>query len=188
MKILITGHTYGLGKALYDMLNKEHECTGISRLSGYDLSDRQVVKDVIEMSLDYDHVLNVCKVFPAQVDLLLEIHKLWEQNNKSGKIISIGGLTTEFSWDLIRQAPVHQTEYIAAKHALLKAHQDLSTIHPYNNQPQSVLIRPLNIGTKDKERSSEPFNTEEEISDLVKLVIDKDFYISTIDVRKLNCS
>jgi hypothetical protein len=188
MKLLITGHTSGLGRVLYDSLKVKHECTGISRSTGYDLTDRETVNNIVEMSLDYDHVLNVCKVFPAQVDLLLQIHQMWEQNNKNGKIVSIGWLTTEFSWNLIRQAPIHQTDYIAAKHALLKAHQDLSVIHPYDDQPQSVLIRPLNIGTKDQERSDEPFNTEEEIADLVKLVLEKDFYISTIDVRKLKCS
>lgn len=188
MKILIIGHTYGLGKMIYDCLTVNHKCTGISRATGHDLTNRATVKEVVQLSLDYDHVINVCKVFPAQVDLLLEIYSLWEQENKTGKIISIGGLTSEFSWNLIRQAPIHQTDYIAAKHALYKAHRDLSTIHPYNSQPQSVLIRPLNIGSKDQERSNEPFNTEEEITEIVEFVLARDSYISTIDVRKLNCS
>jgi hypothetical protein len=187
-RLLITGHTSGLGNAVYNRFKDNYDCTGISRSTGYDLSVRDTVDKVVEMSLAFDHVINVCKVFPAQVDLLLEIHKIWGNNNKYGKIISIGGLTTGFSWDLIRQAPVHQTDYIAAKHTLLKAHNDLSTIHPYNAQPQSVLIRPLNIGNKGNDRDSEPFNTEEEIVDLIQMTLEKNYYISTIDVRRLKCS
>ena len=38
MKIVITGHTSGLGKTLYDALSKDHEVLGLSRINGHDLS------------------------------------------------------------------------------------------------------------------------------------------------------
>jgi hypothetical protein len=183
--LLLTGHTYGLGKYLYDNLSDNYHIIGISRSTGYDLTNHKTVMEVVEKSLDVDHVLNVCKIAPAQADLLLEIHRLWDSNKKYGKIISIGGLTETFSWNMIRQAQIHQTDYIAAKHNLAKAHFDLASIHPYRAQPQSVLIRPLNIGTKSDEegREKEPFVTEKEIYELVKLCLEKEYYLSTIDLR-----
>lgn len=183
MKLMITGHTSGLGKALWDSLKDQHELIGISRSTGYDLTDHAVVNQVIELSLTVDHVLNVCKIHPAQVDLLLGIHRLWQQNDKFGKIVSIGGLTTTFSWEMIRKAPIHQTDYIAAKHNLAKAHFDLAAIDPYSAQPQSVLIRPLNIG--DKGHRNEPFLDETEMVNIVRYALEHPAYISTIDVRQL---
>lgn len=187
MRILITGHTYGLGKAIWDSLVNEHELVGISRSTGYDLSNHNTVLKVINMSIDFDHVLNVCKVDPAQTDILLGVHQFWDERKKGGKIISIGGLTESFSWNMIRMAPVHQTSYIGAKHNLAKAHFDLATIHPYRAQPQSVLIRPLNIGSKDQERSSEPYLLESEVVEVVRFALEKDYYLSTIDLRQI-CS
>jgi len=184
--LMIIGHTQGLGKYLCDHLKAHYNILGISRSTGYDLTDYETVKKVISLSLTVDHVLNVCKVSPAQTDLLVGIHTLWSKNQKYDKIISIGGLTTTFSWNLIRQANIHQTQYIADKHNLAKAHFDLSSIDPYQPQPQSVLIRPLNIGSKDTNRSAEPYLLEKDILDMILLILEKDYYISTIDLRKLN--
>ena len=185
MKLLLTGHTSGLGLYLYNLLKTDHEITGVSRTTGYDLTDRDTVLKVIDMSVDYDHVLNVCKVYPAQADILLGIHQLWDDINKNGKIISIGGLTETFSWNLIRQADIHQTEYVGGKHNLSKIHFDLATIHPYRSQPQSVLIRPLNIG--DKGERNEPFLSEEQAGKAVMYALESDCWVSTIDLRQI-CS
>jgi hypothetical protein len=38
MKIVITGHTSGLGKQIYDHLKSEHSVIGLSRSNGYDLT------------------------------------------------------------------------------------------------------------------------------------------------------
>lgn len=185
MKLLLTGHTYGLGKYLNDQFKDRYEITGISRTTGYDLTDRDTVLKVIDMSEDYDHVLNVCKVYPAQADILLGVHQLWSDLGKSGKIISIGGLTETFSWNLIRQADIHQTEYVGSKHNLSKIHFDLATIHPYDSQPQSVLIRPLNIG--DKGNRNEPYLTEAQVGKAVEYALESDCWVSTIDLRQI-CS
>jgi hypothetical protein len=184
-KILIIGHTSGVGKALYERLKDQYELEGISRTTGYDLTDHDTVLQVIEHSMNFDHVLNVCKIDPAQTDILLGVHQYWDERKRGGKIISIGGLTETFSWDMIRQANIHQTEYIGAKHNLAKAHFDLAAIHPYRLQPQSVLIRPLNIG--DKGTRAEPFLTEQQVCDAVIYALEAPYWVSTIDLRQI-CS
>jgi len=56
MKIVITGHTNGIGKALYDDLSKEHDVQGFSKTNGYDIS-READRQLISMS-DYDVFIN----------------------------------------------------------------------------------------------------------------------------------
>jgi len=41
MKIAITGHTSGLGRAFYDHFSKDHEVIGLSRSNGYDITKNQ---------------------------------------------------------------------------------------------------------------------------------------------------
>jgi short-subunit dehydrogenase len=39
-KIAITGHSKGIGAALFELLSKDHEVMGFSRTTGHDLADR----------------------------------------------------------------------------------------------------------------------------------------------------
>lgn len=67
MKIIITGHTSGIGKYLFDQFTAEgHSVTGISRQTGYDLSVD--VDQVVELSQDCDLFINNVSV--SQIDLL----------------------------------------------------------------------------------------------------------------------
>ena len=43
MKIAITGHTNGIGKACYDLLSQEHQVIGFSRSSDYDINDPESI-------------------------------------------------------------------------------------------------------------------------------------------------
>jgi hypothetical protein len=181
---MIIGHTYGLGKALHNRLIDQYIVEGISRSTGYDLTDHDTVLKIIKHSINFDHVLNICKINPAQTDILLGVHQYWDEHNRGGKIISIGSLAETFSWNMIRQANIHQTEYIGSKHNLAKAHFDLTAIHPYRSQPQSILIRPLNIG--NMEVRTEPFLTEDQVCDAVVYALEAPYWISTIDLRQIN--
>ena len=71
MKIVITGHTSGLGKALYDGLSEKHEVLGLSRQNGHDLS-----VDLYPFLIDnFDVYINNAYYKYAQVDLLYQILK-----------------------------------------------------------------------------------------------------------------
>ena len=40
MKISITGHSKGIGKACFDLLSKEHNVVGFSRSNGFNIKER----------------------------------------------------------------------------------------------------------------------------------------------------
>ena len=56
MKIAITGHSRGIGKACFDLFSAEHECVGFSRSNGYDIS--KGIINIIDQSLECDVFIN----------------------------------------------------------------------------------------------------------------------------------
>jgi len=67
MKIAITGHTSGIGKALYDYYSVNNEVIGFSRSNGYNLPNS--LSDVIEESKGCDLFINSCYADGVQIDL-----------------------------------------------------------------------------------------------------------------------
>ena len=69
MKIVITGHTSGIGKCLYDkFITFGHEVIGVSRTTGYDLNTD--VDRVVELAENCDLFVNNCYVGASQKELL----------------------------------------------------------------------------------------------------------------------
>jgi hypothetical protein len=67
MKIAITGHTSGIGKALYDYYSINNEVIGFSRSNGYNLPNS--LQDVIRESKGCDLFINNCYADGVQTDL-----------------------------------------------------------------------------------------------------------------------
>ena len=64
MKIAITGHSRGIGKALYDALSDGHDVEGFSRSNGFDINDpnlivRAVKKHDVFVNNAYDSISQV---------------------------------------------------------------------------------------------------------------------------------
>ena len=74
MKIALTGHTSGIGKALYDILSKDHEVVCFSRSNGYNIQDDKIKELIVQESLQCDVFINNAYYEMAQVDIL---NKLW---------------------------------------------------------------------------------------------------------------
>lgn len=57
MKIAITGHTSGLGKALFDHWSADHEVVGLSRSTGHDISKHpdQIIATVSDCDLFFNN-------------------------------------------------------------------------------------------------------------------------------------
>ena len=88
MKIALTGHSKGLGQALFEFLSQKHEVTGFSRSNGYDIKSPFDRKKIIKESKDCDIFINLVHNYYHQTDLLLELHKSWKGLQKY--IINIG--------------------------------------------------------------------------------------------------
>ena len=87
MKIAITGHTAGIGKAIYEKLSPN--CLGFSRTNGYDISKKEDRLKIIDQSADCDVLINNAHSDDfSQTELLLDTWLKWNHLDK--KIINIG--------------------------------------------------------------------------------------------------
>ena len=94
MKYAITGHTNGVGKAVYDSLLPN--AVGFSRTNGYDIDDPAARARIIAEVQDCDVFINCACPFKGngQVDLFKELFAVWKDQNK--KIINVGSKLSEF--------------------------------------------------------------------------------------------
>ena len=90
MKIAITGHSKGIGHALYNKLADNHTVQGYSRSNGYDISTKQNI--IIRSAKDCDVFINNAYKGYKQVDLLNAVFEMWKDNpNKT--IVNISSLS-----------------------------------------------------------------------------------------------
>ena len=62
MKIAITGHTKGIGQAIYDLLGQEHDVIGYSRSNGYNINQPEIIFEGSQPSASFAMSGNlVCK-------------------------------------------------------------------------------------------------------------------------------
>jgi NADP-dependent 3-hydroxy acid dehydrogenase YdfG len=95
MKIAITGHSKGLGKALYDaLIKKGHTCYGFSRSNSYDITDQEDQKAIIHKAKDCDVFINNAWKDFAQEQLLDMIYDHWQ--TVEGKTIVLINSRTRF--------------------------------------------------------------------------------------------
>lgn len=114
MKIVITGHTSGIGKCLYDnFVLSNHEVVGISRSTGYDLNVD--VDRVVELANNCDLFINNCYVGSSQKELLEKLH------NKVKHMIVMGSIAGDYH-QLI------QTDYSKHKLELATRCKELSLV------------------------------------------------------------
>ena len=137
MKITITGGTAGIGLALAKQFETNgHEVVALSRRNGYNIRSLPKVAAIIEPC---DMFINNAQVGFAQTELLFEIWRRWEGQQKT--IINISTEMTSLplppkqEWD----------EYLIQKKALELA-EDLLTQR--NIWPKQILIRPGAIATQ----------------------------------------
>lgn len=79
MKIAITGHTKGIGKAIADLYYTD-EVVGFSRSNGYDITHPDNVSRIITESADCDIFVNNAYYDFVQCDLLEGMFKHWKDD------------------------------------------------------------------------------------------------------------
>jgi len=77
MKLAITGHTKGIGKAIAD-LYPDH--IGFSRSNGYDISVKASRKQIVHESINSDIFINNAVIDHYQTDMFMDIFNVWKHN------------------------------------------------------------------------------------------------------------
>lgn len=83
MKIAITGHTSGIGQALFNHFHL-HDVIGFSRSNGYNIADPHVRSKIIDQIADADMFINNAynNFDNSQLTLLTAVYNLWQNTDK----------------------------------------------------------------------------------------------------------
>ena len=123
MKYAITGHTSGIGEALYNQLAPD--AIGFSLTSGYDIRDQTDRKRIIKESADCDIFINNAPADFAQSELLVELWREWRNTDKT--IINVGSRIADDNINLSINEQ-HLLEYSMHKRTLRTLCDDLTKI------------------------------------------------------------
>ena len=145
MRIAITGHKRGIGKAFADRLaSRGHEIVGISRSTGENIRRTVHTASIIEPC---DMLINNAISFYAQTELLFEVWHRWQHSEQEHHIWNISTrvcLSTEDKQ--LNGLTMRQTmEYRNQKMALELAHKQLNA---QQSNTQMTLLRPGSIKTQ----------------------------------------
>jgi NAD(P)-dependent dehydrogenase (short-subunit alcohol dehydrogenase family) len=85
-KIVITGHTSGIGQAIYNYFSKDsnNEVFGFSRSTGFNIKEPAKRNEIIEFSKDADIFVNNAHAWhdDSQLIMLRNMFNAWEGQNK----------------------------------------------------------------------------------------------------------
>lgn len=113
MKIVIIGHTSGIGKSIYDHFVKDpsNQVIGISRSTGFDLETD--IEKIVSAATGSDLFINNACVGESQIALLTRLY------DKVGKTVVMGSRMGDYS-------DIFDTEYSHIKRRLKQKCHDLS--------------------------------------------------------------
>lgn len=123
MKYAITGHTYGIGEALFKKLSPN--AIGFSKTSGYDITQKSVRRQIIRESYDCDVFINNAPADFGQSQLCLELWNEWKDLPKV--IINVGSRIAEDNI-VLGNEHAHLLEYSMQKRTLKQLSIDLAKI------------------------------------------------------------
>lgn len=121
----ITGHTQGIGKAVYNSLNKSgNKVIGFSRSTGYDITNISDINRILEESKECDCIINNAYADFGQSNFLLEAFYKFRNTNKT--IINVGSRIAEPNNNLKNHPNVGLLTYQMHKASLKKLCEDLN--------------------------------------------------------------
>tara|TARA_B100001964_G_scaffold182036_1_gene201393 strand:+ start:103 stop:612 length:510 start_codon:yes stop_codon:yes gene_type:complete len=145
MKIAVTGHKHGIGKAFAEQLSaRGHDIVGISRSDGENIRRTVHTAGLIEPC---ELFINNAISFYAQTELLFEVWHRWQPHKDVHYIWNISTKLCEQTKDInIKGLTMRELmQYKNQKMALELAHQQLES------QPSNIkmsLIRPGEVNTQ----------------------------------------
>lgn len=145
MKIAITGHKRGIGKAFAEQLsNKGHHIVGISRSDGENIRRTAHTASIIEPC---DMFINNAISMYAQTELLFEVWHRWSEIKEVHHIWNISTKVCEWDQDksisglTMRQSMEYRNQKMALELAHVQLHSQASNI-------KMQLIRPGGVNTQ----------------------------------------
>lgn len=97
MRVAITGHTSGIGQALYKRFDN---VIGFSLSTGYNITCPVERTSIVNQASDCDVFINNAFDGYGQCEMLFDLWKLWKDTNKT--IISIGSDVTKYTMNANR--------------------------------------------------------------------------------------
>ena len=172
MKIALTGHSKGIGAAVFkDLTDKNYEVFGYSRSNGWDIKNTDRVADEIAVT---DCFINNAHSFQygwAQTELLRKIWLLWK-DDPSKTIITISSYSTEFTQRQDQPYAIH-------KHALDQTVKQLRASATY---PHMVNIRPSWVDVPRVAGYNYPKIDTQAIVDVINFILDNNASFRVYDI------
>lgn len=142
MKIAITGHTAGIGKAFANYLAaRGHDIVGISKRDGNNIRN---IPKTVEKIIDCDMWINNAQSGYSQTELLYKVAEHW--NNDRTKMI--WNISTMMTQQETKTLDISMSEYKNQKRALEDAVRQLKS-----TQIRMCLIRPGAVATQPYNQS-----------------------------------
>lgn len=162
MKIAITGHTAGIGKALAEQYsNLGHEIVGLSKRDGYNI---RVIPKIANLIEPCDMFINNAQAGYSQTELLFEMANRWKGTNKH--ILSISTTMTQQPASILPGLDMDQ--YRVQKIALEEA---IRQIRNRNLCLRLSLVRPGNVATSPEKTVPPAADVTNWASTLVQILI-----------------
>jgi len=160
MKIAVTGHTAGIGKALSECYSQQgHQIFGFSKREGWNIRNIPKISAAIDPC---DMWVNNAQEGFAQTELLFEMARRWQGTGKH--IVVISTMMTQQPISSIPGLDMHL--YRVQKIALEEA---VRQIRHQNLQIRLTLVRPGNIATSPDKTVPPAADVDEWADTLIKI-------------------
>lgn len=168
MKVAITGHTSGVGKALY---HKFDDVVGLSRSNGYNINDPVPILDRVK---DCDVFVNNAHSGYSQVDLLYMLWSEWKDTPKT--IVCISSNAAKMPQRRVNM-------YANEKLSLTEACRQLNYIH--EAECKIMCINPGYVDTPRVSQIDAPKMSTSELADLIHTLVtmNKTYRVSDITLE-----
>lgn len=167
LKVAITGHTRGLGAALFERFSVTDMVSGLSRSNGCDIRN---IPKICEVVKDADIFINNAYDRYSQVDLLYAVYDMWKDQDK--KIINISSMASEGIKSYLHPYAVHKIALDAA----------FKQIASQNNRCKVVNIKPSWIDTPRVERYTGAKICPNDLADLIYTIAMNELYVTEVKV------